>query len=63
MSAEIRPGIRRLLRFITARSAARDADDEILLHLELRTRQLIAEGMSTDAARQEAERRFGEVDD
>jgi len=63
MSAEIRPGIRRLLRFITPRSAARDADDEIRLHLQLRTEQLIAEGMSPAAARDEAERRFGEVED
>jgi predicted permease len=63
MSAEIRPGIRRLLRFITPRSATRDADDEIRLHLKLRTDQLIAEGMSPAAAREEAERRFGEVDD
>lgn len=62
MSAEIRPGIRRLLRFITPRSAARDADDEIRLHLQLRTEQLIAEGMSPAAAREEAERPFGEVD-
>ena len=60
MSAEIRPGIRRLLRFITPRSTARDADDEIRLHLKLRTEQLIAEGMSPAAAREEAERRFGE---
>ncbi len=40
-----------------------DADDEIRLHLELRTKQLIGEGMSPSAARAEAERRFGEVDD
>ena len=63
MSAEIRPGIRRLLRFITPRSAARDADDEIRLHLTLRTKQLIAEGMSPAAAQEEAERRFGEIGD
>src|SRR6516162_2053130 len=62
MSAEIRPGIRRLLRLVTARSAASDADDEIRLHLKLRTEQLIAEGMSPAAAREEAERRFGEID-
>lgn len=63
MSAEIRPGIRRLLRFITPRSAACDADDEIRLHLTLRTKQLIAEGMSPAAAQEEAERRFGEIGD
>jgi predicted permease len=63
MSAEIRPGIRRLLRFITPHSAARDADDEIRLHLTLRTEQLIAEGLSPAAAREEAARRFGEIAD
>ncbi len=63
MSAEIRPGIRRLLRFITPRSARRDADDEIRLHLRLRTDQLIAEGMSPETARAEAERRFGPIDE
>ena len=63
MSAEIRPGIRRLLRLVTRRSMQHDADDEIRIHLELRTKQLIGEGMSPPAARAEAERRFGEVDE
>jgi predicted permease len=58
----IRPGIRRLLHVVTRRSARRDADDELQLHLSLRTNQLIAEGMSPDAARAEAERRFGAID-
>jgi predicted permease len=40
-----------------------DADEEIRLHLTLRTQQLIAKGMSPDAARHEAERRFGEIED
>ena len=63
MTSEIRPGIRRLLRLVTRRSMQQDADEEIRLHLELRTKQLIGEGMSPSAARAEAERRFGEVDD
>ncbi|HEY5061731.1 MAG TPA: permease prefix domain 1-containing protein, partial [Gemmatimonadaceae bacterium] len=63
MASEIRPGIRRLLRLVTRRSMQQDADEEIRLHLELRTRQLIGEGMSPSAARAEAEQRFGEVDD
>ena len=63
MNAEIRPGIRRLLRLVTRRSMVRDADEEIRIHLELRTRQLIAEGMAPAAARAEAERRFGAVDE
>src|SRR6185295_8969094 len=63
MTSEIRPGIRRLLRLVTRRSLQQDADEEIRLHLELRTKQLVGEGMSPSAARAEAERRFGEVDD
>jgi predicted permease len=63
MTSEIRPGIRRLLRLVTRRSMQRDADEEIRIHLELRTKQLIGEGMSPPAARAEAERRFGAVDD
>jgi len=60
---EIRPGVRRQLRVPGKRDPQREADDEIRLHLELRTRQLIDEGMTPDEARAEAERRFGEVDD
>ncbi len=60
--SEIRPGIRRLLRLVTRRSMESDADEEIRLHLKLRTEQLIRDGMPPAAARQEAERRFGDVD-
>ncbi|HWH50453.1 MAG TPA: ABC transporter permease, partial [Gemmatimonadaceae bacterium] len=63
MTSEIRPGIRRLLRLFTRRTMQRDADEEIRIHLELRAKQLIGEGMSPQAARVEAERRFGAVDD
>src|SRR5690242_11128841 len=60
---EIRPGIRRLFRLPGRRDAQREADDEIRLHLELRTQQLIAEGMAPRDARREAEDRFGRVDE
>jgi predicted permease len=63
MTSEIRPGIRRLLRLVTRRTMQRDADEEIRIHLELRTKQLIGEGMSPADARVEAERRFGAVED
>lgn len=63
MTSEIRPGIRRLLRLATRRSVEHDADEEIRIHLEMRTRQLISEGLSPTEARAEAERRFGEIDD
>jgi predicted permease len=63
MPTEIRPGIRRLLRLFTRRSMLEGADEEIRLHLQLRTQQLIGEGLSPEDARAEAERRFGAVDD
>ncbi len=39
-----------------------DVGDEIRLHLELRTEQLIREGLPAGEARREAERRFGPLD-
>lgn len=62
MPSDIRPGIRRLLRLVTRRGMERDADEEIRLHLKLRTEQLVREGMSPAAAREEAEWRFGDVE-
>ena len=40
---------------------ARELDDELAFHLEMRTRQLVASGMSTGDARREALRQFGDV--
>lgn len=60
---EIRPGISRLFRLAGRTDAKREADEEIGLHLKLRIDELIAGGMSPDAARAEAERRFGEVEE
>lgn len=60
---EIRPGIRRLFRLATGRASRDDADEEIRLHLQLRTDQLVREGMTPEAARAEAERRFGPLDE
>src|SRR5215203_659435 len=41
---------------------AEDVDAEIAFHLEARVAQLVARGMSPDAARSEAQRRFGNVE-
>jgi putative ABC transport system permease protein len=41
----------------------REVDDELAFHLEMRARELIAGGMNPAAAREEARRRFGELDD
>jgi predicted permease len=50
------------LRPRTDEAVARHVDEEIALHIELRTRDLIARGMAADAARAEAEKRFGAMD-
>jgi putative ABC transport system permease protein len=43
--------------------AVRDeVDEEIRVHLEMRARELTAEGFSTEEARREARRRFGDLD-
>ena len=59
---EIRPGIRRLFQLAVRRDHAVDADDEIRIHLQLRTDQLVREGLSPAEARAEAERRFGSIE-
>jgi hypothetical protein len=61
----IRPGIRHLVRLALRRPerAGAEMDEEIGLHLELRAEQLVARGLSPAAARAEAERRFGPLDE
>jgi len=59
---DIRPGVRRLFRLAAGRrDSATETDDEIRLHLALRAEQLEREGLSPEAARAEAERRFGDL--
>jgi predicted permease len=55
---------RRFFRLPIRRPAltAQDVDAEIAFHLEARVAQLTARGMSPDAARIEAQRRFGDVE-
>jgi putative ABC transport system permease protein len=57
----IRPGIRRLLRLpLSPRELAEhETEEEMRLHLELRAEQLERRGLSPEAARAEARRRFG----
>jgi putative ABC transport system permease protein len=56
-------GLRRLFRFSfrTPRDVGGDVRDEISFHLEMRVNELIDRGWSTDAARREAKRQFGDV--
>lgn len=57
------PGFRRVIRHGDhAAQVQRDVDDEIRFHLEEVTAELVATGLSPDAARREAERRFGDRD-
>ena len=55
---------RRLFRLnlLGRRAIERQVDDEIRFHIEERTEQLIAAGLSPDAARASAERMFGDMD-
>ncbi|MDB4906291.1 MAG: permease [Gemmatimonadetes bacterium] len=61
----LRPGIRRLFGLDLPRTdrIAAELHDEMELHLELRTQQLIARGLSPAAARAQARRLFGDSSD
>ncbi|MDB4874862.1 MAG: permease [Gemmatimonadetes bacterium] len=55
--------MRRVFRLPFGRAGiAREVDDELAFHLEMRTQRLIAAGMTPDAAKLEALRQFGDVD-
>ena len=55
-------GVRRAFRLATGRPRVeRDVDAEVAFHLHMRTEELVARGMSAAAARDEALRRFGDV--
>ncbi|MCC6317338.1 MAG: ABC transporter permease [Gemmatimonadaceae bacterium] len=57
------PGLRRLFRHVdSVDRVQRDVDDEIAFHLDAVTAELVAGGLDEGAARREAERRFGPVD-
>jgi predicted permease len=56
------PGVRRVFRLAAGRPAiAEEVDAEIAFHLEMRAGELAARGWTPEAARAEAERRFGNV--
>jgi predicted permease len=59
------PGnVRRALRLPPTRERiARELDDEVRFHVEMRARRLEADGLPPDEAYAEALRRFGDVDD
>src|SRR5690349_18606617 len=47
----------------TSERIARELDDEVRFHVEMRAKKLIESGYSTEDAYAEALRRFGDVDD
>ena len=59
------PGFRRLFRFPwrTRTQIARDVDDELRFHLDMQIEELVDRGMTRRAARREALRQFGDLDD
>ena len=59
------PRFRRLFRFPwrTNQQIVEDLDAEVQFHVDMRAEELIDQGMTPDAARAEARRGFGNVDD
>ena len=56
-------GIRRLLQIAgTRKGIERAVDDELQFHFDMTVRDLMANGMSPEEARREAQRRFGDVE-
>jgi hypothetical protein len=54
--------MKRLFRLSDARAdAARDVDDEIRFHLEMRTAEFMERGLAPEAARRAALESFGDV--
>jgi predicted permease len=65
---DIRPGVQRLVRLALRRRdrITDEASEELRLHIELRVEQLVARGLSPEAAHAEATRRFhrsGSIDE
>ena len=59
------PRFRRLFRFPwrTPQEIDREVDAEVQFHLEMRTQELIDQGMTPEAARADARRQFGNLED
>ncbi len=51
-----------LFRLAVGPRPERELEDELAFHLEMRTQELMAQGLSPEAARAEARRRFGNLD-
>ncbi|MDQ2768518.1 MAG: ABC transporter permease, partial [Gemmatimonadota bacterium] len=58
-----RPDIRRVFRLGLFRRTGAAVEEEFAFHLDMRVSELIAQGWSPDAARAEARRQFGDLED
>jgi putative ABC transport system permease protein len=54
--------VHRLVALVRSRRLERELEGEVLAHLELAERDALAAGLSPDAARREARRRFGSIE-
>jgi hypothetical protein len=52
----------RLANRVWPRRLARDLEDEVVFHIDMRAREHVRSGMSADDAAKEAQRQFGDVD-
>ena len=57
------PDVRRVFRLGLFRRAAAAVDEEFAFHLDMRTSELIEQGLEPEAARAEARRQFGDLDE
>jgi len=58
-----RPEKKRAFRLALFKRSGAAVEEEFAFHLDMRTSELIASGMEAEAARFEARRQFGDVDD
>jgi putative ABC transport system permease protein len=58
-----RPDVRRVFRLGLFRRAAAAVEEEFAFHLEMRASELVQQGWEPDAARSEARRQFGDLDE
>ncbi len=58
-----RPGIPRVFRLALFRRSAAAVEEEFAFHLDMRANELMSAGMAPEAARAEARRQFGDLDD
>jgi putative ABC transport system permease protein len=58
-----RPDIRRVFKLGLFRRSAAAVEEEFAFHLDMRVSELIAQGWEPEAARAEARRQFGDLDD